>query len=113
MRLDQDMVLRGRVVWVGKSSMDIRMEVVNSAGQECLVSHFFFVARSPVTKRSMPINPLSPLFEVDIEAFQDGVARAAERKRKLRGAAEGGVDGGDGRKQEWNPRRHGALANCP
>mmetsp|Transcript_5444 Transcript_5444/g.15149 ORF Transcript_5444/g.15149 Transcript_5444/m.15149 type:complete len:278 (+) Transcript_5444:221-1054(+) len=98
MRLDKDMVLGGRVVWVGKSSMDIRMEVIDSDGQDCLVAHFFFVARSPFTKKAMPVNPLAPVSSLDRELFLDGEKRAAERKTRGRQAA---TEAEEARRAQW------------
>jgi acyl-coenzyme A thioesterase 9 len=107
MRLDSDMVLRGRVVWVGSSSMDIRMEVVDAAGRECLVSHFLFVARNPFTQTSQRVNPLRVESAEDREMFEERGQWAAARKARAqaqRGDASvvgKGEEGAAERRERW------------
>jgi acyl-CoA hydrolase len=63
--LARDMTIIGRVVWTGRSSLDIRMELHQQQegdGQApvdpSLVALFSFVALDPVTKKAIAINPL-------------------------------------------------------
>lgn len=58
--LDDDIVLEGRVTWVGRSSMEIGMRAAgtSSASEPFLEASFTFVARDPKTNRSASINPL-------------------------------------------------------
>lgn len=79
--------------------MDIKMEVVDDEGQECLVAHFFFVARSPLTKISAPVNPLKLVTAAEKELFEDGERRAAERRQK--GSQLYSSTGDVKAKQEW------------
>jgi acyl-CoA hydrolase len=50
-----------QVVWSGRSSLDIRMELRQQQGtpaEPSLAALFSFVALDPVTKKAIPINPL-------------------------------------------------------
>ncbi|KAL4856193.1 Zinc finger MYND domain-containing protein 10 [Chlorella vulgaris] len=67
--LDEEMRMSGRVVWTGKSSIDIRMEL-EQAGQRQLTALFTFVARDPLTGTAFAINRVQPESEQDKQLFE-------------------------------------------
>jgi len=80
---DQDLIMKGHVTWVGRSSMEI--EIVASTMDEknnqsvCFVAVFTMVATDPITKKSTPVNPLKARTPEEIERFALG-----ERNRQSR-----------------------------
>lgn len=57
--IDRDLHLTGQVVWTGRTSINLHIEL--RAGDEpCLSSNFIFVARDPYTYKAVPINRLVP-----------------------------------------------------
>merc|ERR1712232_546400 len=58
--LDEDLILSGSVTWVGRSSMEIRMQAQLPGSYEVsLESYFTFVGRCAETGRAAKINPLT------------------------------------------------------
>lgn len=81
--LDDDMVLSGRVTWVGRSSMEIQMRAQSKHGKSpFLESIFTFVARDPATGRAAMINPLKPIGEEQEKLFEMGATRDSLRKEE-------------------------------
>jgi acyl-coenzyme A thioesterase 9 len=66
--LTKDMVAAGRVVWTGKSSLDISIEITQD-GVNQMEALFTFVARDQETGKAHPINPLKPETTEDREVF--------------------------------------------
>ncbi|RVW74742.1 Acyl-coenzyme A thioesterase 9, mitochondrial [Vitis vinifera] len=66
-RVDTDLKIVGAVTWVGRSSMEIRLEVIQPTPEAsdpsdslALTANFTFVARDSKTGKSAPINQISP-----------------------------------------------------
>ena len=101
--LDADMTLSGEVVYVGSSSMEIRMKVLqhgvavpawwrerrdpSSPGEHAgaaegpsLQADFAFVARDPVTGQAARVNPLAPETEGERATAAEVGARVAREK---------------------------------
>lgn len=73
-----DLLLTGRVVWTGSTSMDILVQVYQGKGpaatagvSPALSAMFTFVARDPLTNKPMKINPLLPETPEDIQIFAE------------------------------------------
>eukprot|EP00884_Botryococcus_braunii_P007169 jgi/Botrbrau1/16453/Bobra.0142s0049.1 len=84
---DNDLSVTGKVVWTGRSSMDILMELRQAHHQHdvSLAALFTFVARDPVTGQAMPVNPLVPGNPEEEALFRErqqiAELRRAERSR--------------------------------
>ncbi|PSC69493.1 Acyl-coenzyme A thioesterase mitochondrial [Micractinium conductrix] len=83
--LEQDMTMRGRVVWTGSSSIDVRMELEQAGGLQ-LTALFTFVARDMLSNRPHPVAPLVPKTRLDRDMFCER-QRANDRRRAARAAA--------------------------
>uniref|UniRef100_A0ACD5XZS6 Uncharacterized protein n=1 Tax=Avena sativa TaxID=4498 RepID=A0ACD5XZS6_AVESA len=91
-RLDTDVRIAGAVTYVGRSSIDIQIEVTqvdqDSVGSDrqsdpiALTANFTFVARDSVTGKSAPVNRLSPETERETQLFEEGEAQDKLRKKK-------------------------------
>lgn len=82
--LDTDLVLSGKVTYVGTSSMEIRMHCRNVSDREdeyWLEAFFTFVATDPETKRPTKIPPLRPESLLEEQHFAAGKQRAAAKKK--------------------------------
>lgn len=80
--LRDDMELSGRVVWTGRSSLEIDMRVTSTwTADPWLVANFTFVARDQVTQRATGIPPLLPETPEEQEAFERCERKNQERKR--------------------------------
>ncbi|KAM0914646.1 hypothetical protein ACQ4PT_011361 [Festuca glaucescens] len=89
-RVDTDLKIAGAVTYVGRSSIDIQIEVTQ-VDQDCsdkesdpiaLTANFTFVARDSVTGKSAPVNRLSPETERETQLFEEGEAQDKLRKKK-------------------------------
>ncbi|XP_040988275.1 acyl-coenzyme A thioesterase 9, mitochondrial-like isoform X1 [Juglans microcarpa x Juglans regia] len=85
-QVDTDLNISGAVTWVGRSSLEIQLEVSqstretkNASDSIALMANFTFVARDSKTGKSAPINQLSP--ETDQEKL---LWTEAEERNKLR-----------------------------
>jgi acyl-coenzyme A thioesterase 9 len=80
--LDDDLLLSAAVVWVGRSSMQIRviLHVEEDDTKPMLESIFTYVARDRATGKSTPLNPFVPKTEAEQARF--AAAEAAEQARK-------------------------------
>lgn len=83
--LNKNYILTGRVIWVGKSSMQIRMDLSDEHKQSLLTSNFTFVARDPVTGRSHQINYLKVQTDEEKRLF-DNAQESNERRKRNRSA---------------------------
>eukprot|EP00850_Spirogloea_muscicola_P003220 SM000013S26389 [mRNA] locus=s13:91393:93605:- [translate_table: standard] len=86
MALDVDLVLKGAVAWVGRSSMEIRLLVIQPFREDgshtdeevLLESNFTFVARDSETGKAVPVNRLAP------ETYEERALYEAAEARNLR-----------------------------
>ncbi|KAM1958042.1 hypothetical protein FF1_003695 [Malus domestica] len=90
--VDIDLKIVGAVIWVGRSSIEIQLEVIQSAtdGSDiadsvALSANFIFVARDSKTGKAAPVNRLSPETQREILLFEEAEARNNLRKRKRGG----------------------------
>ncbi|CAN6554388.1 unnamed protein product [Malus baccata var. baccata] len=90
--VDIDLKIVGAVIWVGRSSIEIQLEVIQSAtdGSDiadsvALSANFIFVARDSKTGKAAPVNRLSPETRREILLFEEAEARNNLRKRKKGG----------------------------
>jgi acyl-coenzyme A thioesterase 9 len=90
LRMSHDVQLRGQVSWVGRSSMEIRMEVRDrtDADKLVLVAHFTFVAKDRNTGRGAMINTLAPQTDQEQAWFAEAAERAEAKKRARQIPAE-------------------------
>ncbi|XP_038704998.1 acyl-coenzyme A thioesterase 9, mitochondrial-like [Tripterygium wilfordii] len=91
-----DLKMVGCVVWVGRSSMDIQLEVIQSTKDNssvtdsvALSANFIFVARDSKTRKAAPVNRLSPQTEKEKLLFEEAEARSKLRKSKAVGNNRG------------------------
>ncbi|MQM08869.1 hypothetical protein Taro_041730 [Colocasia esculenta] len=89
LRVDTDLKIAGAVTWVGRSSIDIRMEITqsdraneNQTDPIALTANFTFVARDSKTGKSAPVNRLAPETEFERKLLEDGEIRDKLRKKK-------------------------------
>lgn len=80
--LKSDLTLSGKVTYVGKSSMEIKMQCKSADNdQYWMEAYFTFVATDQNTKRPMKITPLKPETELEEQQFKAGMERAASKKK--------------------------------
>jgi len=87
--VDGDLKMVGAVIWVGRSSIEIQLEVTQPTN-ECsdasepvaLTANFIFVARDSKTGKAAPVNRLSPETEQEKLLCEEAEARHELRKRK-------------------------------
>ncbi|XP_013660769.2 acyl-coenzyme A thioesterase 2, chloroplastic-like isoform X2 [Brassica napus] len=99
--VDIDLKIVASVIWVGRSSIEIQLEVIQSeldadASPEsvALTANFIFVARDSKTGKAAPINRLSPETELEKLLFEEAEARNNLRKKK-RGGERKELDHGE------------------
>ncbi|KAE8730553.1 putative calcium ion binding protein [Hibiscus syriacus] len=87
--VDIDLKIVGSVIWVGRSSIEIQLEVIQSTKENCdvsdsvaLMANFIFVARDSKTGKAAPVNRLSPETEHEKFLFEEAETRGKLRKRK-------------------------------
>lgn len=86
--LDRDMEMSGHVVWTGKSSMQIDLEVrALPDTRPWINASFTFVARAPSTGKATAINRLEPETETEKKLFL-AVELKNQRRKALRKVAE-------------------------
>ncbi|KAB2008914.1 hypothetical protein ERO13_D10G120600v2 [Gossypium hirsutum] len=88
-RVDFDLKISGAVTWVGRSSMEIQMEVTQSTPDSpdpsdsvALVANFTFVARDSKTGKSAPLNQILPETEHEKLLWEEAEERNKMRKQK-------------------------------
>ncbi|EOA27078.1 hypothetical protein CARUB_v10023175mg [Capsella rubella] len=87
-RVDVDLSIVGAVTWVGRSSMEMQLQVIqsqdanDSSGSVALEANFTFVARDAKTGKSTPINPVSPETEHEKLLWKEAEERNKLRKQK-------------------------------
>ncbi|KAJ6690843.1 hypothetical protein OIU74_015506 [Salix koriyanagi] len=87
--VDADLTIDGAVTWVGRSSMEIQMEVIqpteganNPSDAVALVANFTFVARDTKTGKSAIVNQISPETDKEKLLWEEAEERNKMRKRK-------------------------------
>ncbi|KAJ0253025.1 Thioesterase/thiol ester dehydrase-isomerase superfamily protein [Hirschfeldia incana] len=101
--VDTDLKIVASVIWVGRSSIEIQLEVIQSELENAeastddsvaLTANFIFVARDSKTGKAAPINRLSPETELEKLLFEEAEARNNLRKKK-RGGERKDLDHGE------------------
>ncbi|XP_054811847.1 acyl-coenzyme A thioesterase 4, mitochondrial-like isoform X2 [Prosopis cineraria] len=89
--VDNDLTIGGAVTWVGRSSMEIQLELTQStqgnagtSDTQALIANFTFVARDSASGKSALINQILP--ETEQERFLWEEAEQRNRLRKLKRA---------------------------
>ncbi|KAI3861959.1 hypothetical protein MKW98_018242 [Papaver atlanticum] len=89
LRVDADLRIAGAVTWVGRSSIEIQLEVTqpsqdsSQASEDvALTANFTFVARDSKTNKSAPVNRVLPESEQEKMLWEETEARDKMRKRK-------------------------------
>ncbi|KAJ8774752.1 hypothetical protein K2173_017198 [Erythroxylum novogranatense] len=87
--VDADLKMAGAVTWVGKSSMEIQLEVTqpiqgisNPSDRIALVANFQFVGRDMKTGKSAPVNKILPETEQEKLLWEEAEERNQMRKRR-------------------------------
>nr|KYP40397.1 hypothetical protein KK1_038265 [Cajanus cajan] len=87
--IDADFIIVGAVTWVGRSSMEIQLELTQSAqgntnisNSPALVANFTFVARDSITGKASPINQISPESEQERLLWEEAEERNKLRKKR-------------------------------
>ncbi|KAK6914453.1 Thioesterase domain, partial [Dillenia turbinata] len=87
--VDTDLTIVGAVTWVGRSSMEIQLEVTQSKQENdspsenvALVANFTFVARDSKTGKSALVNQVSPETDQEKLLWEEAEARNQMRKKK-------------------------------
>mmetsp|Transcript_109463 Transcript_109463/g.349247 ORF Transcript_109463/g.349247 Transcript_109463/m.349247 type:complete len:441 (+) Transcript_109463:74-1396(+) len=89
--LTNDLVLSGAVTWVGRSSMEIKMQARAAWSEELFMESIFtFVARDPDTGRAAQINPLTVVGAEEEAHFAQGDRRDEARKEQRKRHKEAG-----------------------
>ncbi|KAH6809278.1 Thioesterase/thiol ester dehydrase-isomerase superfamily protein [Perilla frutescens var. frutescens] len=88
-KVDTDLTIAGAVTWVGRSSMEIQLEVTQSSEETsdpsdavALTANFTFVARDSKTGKSAVINQISPETEKENVLWNEAEERNKLRKKK-------------------------------
>ena len=99
MPVNNDYTLSGQVVWTGRSSMDVLIEVhtaqksgasddaieptlIESTPTRVLSCMFTFVARDMASGKSAPINRVVPTIPIEKNIYENRAKEAAKRKEK-------------------------------
>lgn len=84
--VDTDLKIVGAVTWVGRSSMEIQLEVIQETSDpldtQALVANFTFVGRDSKTGKSAMINQIMPESEKEKLLWQEAEERNASRKKR-------------------------------
>ncbi|KAK4483008.1 hypothetical protein RD792_010184 [Penstemon davidsonii] len=87
--VDVDLNIVGAVTWVGRSSIEIQLDVTQPATADAtdsvaLTANFIFVARDYKTGKAAPVNRLIPATEREKLLYEAAEARNQLRKRKFK-----------------------------
>ncbi|PQM42307.1 acyl-coenzyme A thioesterase 9 mitochondrial [Prunus yedoensis var. nudiflora] len=100
--VDIDLKIVGAVIWVGRSSIEIQLEVTQSSKEGsdnsdsvALSANFIFVARDSKTGKAAPVNRISPETEREKLLFEEAEARNNLRKRKRGGGDKREFENGE------------------
>ncbi|KAM7527523.1 hypothetical protein LguiB_030933 [Lonicera macranthoides] len=100
--VDIDLKMSGAAIWVGRSSIEIQLEVNQFANGNndalestpLLTANFIFVARDSKTGKAAPINRLSPETEQEKLLYEQAELRNGLRKKK-KGEDKRGIENGN------------------
>lgn len=99
--VDIDLKIAGAVIWVGRSSIEIQLDITQSTKENTdalestvLTANLIFVARDSKTGKAAPVNRLSPETEQEKLLFEEAEAKHKLRKRK-RGGDKREVENGE------------------
>ncbi|KAK9993143.1 hypothetical protein SO802_022846 [Lithocarpus litseifolius] len=87
--VDKDLKISGSIIWVGRSSIEIQMQVItqgngpDDSDSVALTAKFIFVARDYKTSKAAQVNRLTP--ETEQEKFLFDGAEARDKARMKRG----------------------------
>lgn len=105
--VDTDLKMVGAVIWVGFSSIEIQLDVIQPANGSsdpsesvALTANFIFVARDYKTGKAAPVNRLCPETEEEKLLYEAAEARNNLRKRKRGGDKKEIENGGVNRLEE-------------
>lgn len=101
--VDVDLKIVGAVIWVGRSSIEIQLDVTQSTDESsdysekdiALTANFIFVARDSKTGKASPVNRLSPQTEREKLLYAEAEARTKVRKSKQSHITKGLENGED------------------
>jgi acyl-coenzyme A thioesterase 9 len=89
--IEEDVHLSGKVTWVGKSSMEIRMQCSEvDTSEEWLEAYFTFVTLDPLTKKPHTMPPLLPENKEERAQFELGALKAQAKKAQRRNKVQVG-----------------------
>ncbi|CAL5386145.1 unnamed protein product [Camellia sinensis] len=88
--VDVDLKMVGAVIWVGRSSIEIQLEVTQPTNEEssdalesiALTANFIFVARDSKTGKAAPVNRLSPETEQEKLLYEEAEARKLKKRKR-------------------------------
>lgn len=87
--IEADLTITGAVTWVGRSSMEIQLEVtqtteeaLDSSDSVALVANFTFVARDSSTGKSALVNHLQPETDRERKLWEEAEERNKMRKQR-------------------------------
>ncbi|OIW07351.1 hypothetical protein TanjilG_10186 [Lupinus angustifolius] len=98
--VDIDLKIVGSVIWVGRSSIEIQLDVTQSKEEGgdsdavALTANFIFVARDSQTGKAAPVNRLAPETAHEKLLYEQAEARSNLRKRK-RGEERRDIENGE------------------
>ncbi|KAL1558720.1 Acyl-coenzyme A thioesterase 2, chloroplastic [Salvia divinorum] len=99
--VDIDLRISGAVTWVGRSSIEIQLDVTQPPTQSAeatdsvvLTATFIFVARDYKTRAAAPVNRLTPETEREKSLYEAAEARNKLRKSKIKGHQKAIENGG-------------------
>ncbi|RAL47794.1 unnamed protein product [Cuscuta campestris] len=101
--VDIDLKMVGAVIWVGHSSIEIQLDVIQPSNgrtgppERALTANFIFVARDYKTKKAAPVNRLSPETDEEKNLYEAAEGRNRLRKRKIVGDKREVENGGENR----------------
>ncbi|KAI4356252.1 hypothetical protein L6164_000286 [Bauhinia variegata] len=104
--VDIDLKIVGSVIWVGRSSIEVQLEVIQSKEEGCdaadsvaLTANFIFVARDSKSGKAAPVNRLLPETKHEKLLFERADKKNNLKKRK-RGAARKDFENGEANRLE-------------
>ncbi|CAN1345276.1 Acyl-coenzyme A thioesterase 2, chloroplastic [Linum perenne] len=87
--VDVDLKIVGSAIWVGRSSIEIQLEVIQPATEDsdasdsvALTANFIFVGRDSQTGKAAQVNRLVPETDQEKLLFEEAEARSNLRKKK-------------------------------
>ncbi|KAL4587889.1 hypothetical protein LXL04_000765 [Taraxacum kok-saghyz] len=98
--VDGDLKMAGSVIWVGRSSIEVQLEVTQLSTDSTVITetvalsaNFIFVARDSKTGKAAPVNRLQPQTEIEKSLYKEADERNVIRKSKK--GEKKGIGNGD------------------